>query len=477
MASLKANALSIIDTITLAVAGTAPSYSLNATTAALIAAVGLAAPGALALGAIPMFGIAFAFKHLNNWRADAGTSYSWVGRSINPYLGFLCAWTFLTLSTAFMVAAALPVGVTTLTLIAPQQQDSVWLATVAGSLWFTAIATMTILGVHVAAGLQKVMTAIETMALLALAIGAFIKFGNHPINPVSLSWFSPFAFGNLQTFMAGMLVAVFYYFGWDVSSNVAEETEGANQTPGDSGLLGMIGIVVLFLLMQVSVQLGMTPETIEANSANLFAALGNSILPQPWGNIAILAVLLSTIGTIQTQLTQCARTLFSMGRDRVIHEKFAEIHPRFQTPWLAGLVITVLGLFLLILSSSSASVGAIMTSLISAIGVMVSFYYGMTGLACAWYYRKTLRQSRQSLFMRGIWPIASAIFLLGLALIQIPALGSRVATYTVGAIALGLLPMLYFRLRYNSPFYKEPPEHHRLQPIEATAEVSEVQKI
>ena len=63
--SLKQNALSIVDTITLAVAGTAPSYSLNATTAALIGAVGLAAPGALLYGAIPMFGISFAFKYLN----------------------------------------------------------------------------------------------------------------------------------------------------------------------------------------------------------------------------------------------------------------------------------------------------------------------------------------------------------------------------------------------------------------------------
>src|SRR5512141_3433121 len=127
---LKENALSVIDTITLAVAGSAPSYSLNATTAALIAAVGLASPGALVYGAIPMFGISFAFKYLNEWRADAGAAYAWVGRSISPYLGFLSAWTFLTLSTAFMVAAALPVGVTTLALVAPQYQDSVLLATI-----------------------------------------------------------------------------------------------------------------------------------------------------------------------------------------------------------------------------------------------------------------------------------------------------------------------------------------------------------
>jgi amino acid transporter len=319
---LKENALSVIDTVTLAVAGTAPSYSLNATTAALVAAVGLASPGALLYAAIPMFGISVAFMHLNRWRADAGTAYAWVGRSINPVLGFLCAWTFLVLSTAFMVAAALPVGVTTLNLIAPQYQDNVLLATIAGGIWFVAVATLTIVGVNVATKFQRVMTAIEVISLLVLAIGAFVKFSANPVNPFSWAWFSPTAFGNFQTFIAGMLVAMFYYFGWDVSSNVAEESKNANSVPGNSGVLGMVGIFLLFLLLQVAIQMGLTPDQVEKNSADLLPALGDAILPRPWGSIAILAVLVSTIGTIETQLTQCARTLFSMGRDRVIHEKF-----------------------------------------------------------------------------------------------------------------------------------------------------------
>jgi amino acid transporter len=461
--SLKHNALSIVDTITLAVAGTAPSYSLNATTAALIGAVGLASPGALLYGAIPMFGISFAFKYLNQWRADAGTAYAWVGRAINPYLGFLSAWTFLILSTAFMVAAALPVGVITLAWVAPKLQDNVMASAIVGGLWFVAVATLTILGVHLAASFQKVMTAIEAIALLVLAIAAFLKFSAAPQNAFSLNWFSPLAFGNFQTFMAGMLVAVFYYFGWDVSSNVAEETEDSNAAPGNSGIIGMIGIVVLFMLIQVTVQMGMTAEMVEKNSANLFAAFGDAILPRPWGQIAVLAVLLSTVGTIETQMTQCARTLFSMGRDRVIHEKFAEIHPRFQTPWLAGLVITVLALFLMIVSSSSESIGAVMKSLISAIGVMVSFYYGMSGLACAYYYRKVLRSSAKTLFMRGIWPVASAIFLLILAAMQLPTLGWSVSLFTIGAIAIGCLPMVYYRFRYRSSFYAASSEYYGLR--------------
>lgn len=458
--ALKANALSIVDTVALAIAGSAPSYSLNATTAALVATVGFASPAALLLGAIPMFGISFAFKYLNEWRADAGATYAWVGRSLNPYLGFLSAWTFLTLSTAFMVAATLPLGVTTLSLFAPQLQENVLAATVVGGLWFAGVATLTMVGVHFAASVQRIMTGLETIALLVLAVGAFIKFSANPVNPFSWQWFSPQAFGSPETFMAGMLVAVFYYFGWDVSSNVAEETQDSNSAAGKSGVIGMVGVVVLLILIQVSVQMGLSQATIEQNSANILGVLGDAILPAPWGKVAVLAIILSTVGTIETQMTQCARALFSMSRDRVVHEKFSEIHPQFQTPWLASLLVTVLALFLLILSSSSESIGTVMTSLISSIGVMVSLYYGMTGLACAWYYRKMLKRDWQTLVMKGIWPAASAVFLLGLGVMQIPTLGWDVSLYTLGAIAVGLLPMIYFRLAYRSHFYTQPIEQY-----------------
>jgi amino acid transporter len=97
---------------------------------------------------------------------------------------------------------------------------------------------------------------------------------------------------------------VFYFFGWDVSSNVAEETENSNAAPGNSGIIGMIGIVILFMLIQVTVQMGMTAEMVEKDGANLLATFGDLVLPRPWGQIAVLAVLLSTVGTIETQMTQ-----------------------------------------------------------------------------------------------------------------------------------------------------------------------------
>ena len=452
---LKENALSLLDTVTLAVAGSAPSYSLNATTAALVAAVGLAAPAALLFGAIPMFGISFAFKYLNLWRADAGAAYAWVGRSISPTLGFMTGWTFLVLSTVFLVTAALPVGVATLHLVAPAHESSVAFAALVGGLWFSAIAVLTIVGVHAAAAFQKIMTGIEVLALLALMVGAYVTFSAHPVHPFSLGWFSPTAFGDVDTFMAGMLVAVFYYFGWDVTSNVAEEAEGTGASGGASGVYGMVGVMAAFLIVQVAVQTGMTLEMVEQHGANLLSAFGDAVLPRPWGNLAILAVVLSTVGTIETQMTQCARLLYAMGRDGVLHPRFAEIHPRFQTPWLAGVVVWGLAIALLALSSASASVGGVMIRLISAIGVMVSLYYGLTGAACVWYYRRSLTADSRTLIMRGIWPGLSAAFLLYLGGRQTLALGSDVAALTVAALAVGLGPMLYFRLRYKSAFYAE----------------------
>jgi hypothetical protein len=96
-----------------------------------------------------------------------------------------------------------------------------------------------------------------------------------------------------------------------------------------------------------------------------------------------------------------------------------------------------------------------MSSLISAIGVMVCFYYGMTGLACAYYYRKVLRSNRQTFWLKGVWPVSSAIFLLILAAIQLPSLGWSVSLFTLGAIAISCLPMVYYRFKYRSSFYFE----------------------
>jgi amino acid transporter len=176
--------------------------------------------------------------------------------------------------------------------------------------------------------------------------------------------------------------------------------------------------------------------------------------------MAVLAVVLSTVGTVETQLTQCARLLYAMGRDRVLAPRFAEVHPRFQTPWLSGVVVWALAVVLIVWSSASESVGSVMISLISAIGIMVAIYYGLTGLACVYYYRRMLTRDGATFVMRGLWPGLSAVFLLYLGARQAVELGAEIAGLTLVSLALGVVPLIYFRARFRSDFYSDPREKY-----------------
>jgi hypothetical protein len=59
------------------------------------------------------------------------------------------------------------------------------------------------------------------------------------------------------------------------------------------------------------------------------------------------------------------------------------------------------------------SAGTVIADAVSALGVMIAFYYGLTGFTCAWYYRKTLGQSARNLWLRGILPVVGALMLYG----------------------------------------------------------------
>jgi amino acid transporter len=152
--SLKTGALSFLDTLTMAIAGSASAYSVTVSTAALVTAAGVAGPAALWIAALPIMGIAVAFAYLNRWRPDAGAVYAWVGRAMHPALGFLAGWALLSLSTIFNVAAALPAGQATLELFAPgRSHDVVWAAG-AGAVWFLGVLAIVTFGIKVSAKAQ-----------------------------------------------------------------------------------------------------------------------------------------------------------------------------------------------------------------------------------------------------------------------------------------------------------------------------------
>ncbi len=104
------DALSLLDSVIMGVAGVAPAFTIAASTAALTATVGLGGPASLLYCGIAMFGIVWAFHYLGIREANAGAVYTWASNLLHPVLGYLAVWSLIVSALIFMVAGTLPAG-------------------------------------------------------------------------------------------------------------------------------------------------------------------------------------------------------------------------------------------------------------------------------------------------------------------------------------------------------------------------------
>lgn len=452
--SLARDALGAFESAVMGVAGTAPAFSVAVTTATIVAAVGVLSVGSIFYCGLIMFGIMLAFFHLSKITPHAGAAYAWVGQVFGPTWGFLTGWGLLVASVFFMVSATVPAATSTLVLLFPERvEDTVWVAATA-ALWLSLITAVVTKGIKHASYAQMILTAVETAVVFALIVGAFVEYGGRPAHQPSLIWFSPFSF-TPQLFATGALTAIFFYWGWDVTMNLSEESRGragdAAHAAGRGAFWAMVNLILFFVIMMVVVLIVLSDEEIAQANTNVLYAIANKLFPAPWNYLAVLSTILSTIGTIETQLLQFSRSMFAMARDRMLHPRYAAIHPVWQTPWVATAVIWGLGIVLLFSSSFMPSVGAILQSSILAIGFQICFYMSLAGFACAWHYRARLGDGVYAAGSYVLWPLAASLFMVFIAVYSIPTFDTLTVILGIGGILIGLVPLLLGRRRGARP--------------------------
>jgi amino acid transporter len=441
---LEENSLGLGESVVMGVAGTAPAYSIEITTSTIIATAGIFSPASILTCGLIMFGITFAFINLNKAIASAGTSYAWVSLVFGKTLGFFAGWALLVLCCVFMVSAMIPVANATLLIFKPELMNNVHFVTIIAALWLTAISAVIVRGIKLTSYVQVFMTIIEGIILLAIIVMSFIVFPRAPEHAFSWSWFSPFNFSP-RLFANGALVAIFFYYGWDVTMNLSEETKDPNRTPGRAAFWAMIFLMVFFVIFIVITLLGLSDAEIRHYNTNVIFAIAEKLFGATWGYIAIIAVLLSTVGTVETQMVQFSRTLFAKARDAAIHPRYSKLHPKWRTPYIAIFFIWITGLMLLIVSSFLPTINVILRDSITAIGFQICFYLGLTGLACAWYYRTMIASGTWSSLTHVIWPALSGLFLFFIALYSIPTFDLATNIVGIGGIAIGAVPLLLNR--------------------------------
>jgi amino acid transporter len=465
--SLRSGVLGLFDSVIMGIAGSAPGYSIAATTTALFGAVLYGGPAALLYCGFFMFGIVFAFKYLSKDDSHAGAAYSWVRRALHPILGYLSGWALIVSALIFMVIATFPAGSSLLSLFSNSAASNKSLITIFGALFFLLMVAAVAAGVTVTVSVQIVMSCIEVFLLLLFAILAI--FHGHHVAHFSWHWFSPTVFHDhgSQGFVAGALLAAFYYWGWDVTANLNEETKDASKTSGQGGLIGTICVFALFEVFTVATNLVLTPAqlTNSNNAADILAILGQAVWHGTGGKLIVLAVLLSTIATLETTLIQVTRTLFTMGRDHTLPKALGKIHPVRKTPVVATAFVTVISLLLFVGSQYVGSVSNILTDGFNAIGLQICIYYCLAGLAVVILYRRQLFLSVGNFIFMGLWPLLGAIFMAYIFYQVIPGLNRTTLIVGLGAMALGLIPMGYYWYKGN-PYFNFPEKEDRIAVLE-----------
>ena len=442
--SLQRDAMGLIHSVIMGIGGTAPSFSMAASAATLIAAVGILASATVLYCGLVMFGITFAFTYLNRVDPSAGASFTWVSRIFNPTLGYLSGWTVMVTAVLFMASATIPAASATLLLLAPDLVDNQVVVTLIALAWLLLVIAITVRGTAVAARVQTVFISTEILVLAAIAVAAFMQLGQQAPREITWSDFSPSSFDS-QTFASGAMISLFLFWGWDVTLNLSEETRSGHRASSWGAALAMIALIAIFVSIHTVALVVLDDAQIKEAGTNLLFAIAEKLFPRPWSYLALLVVMLSTVGALASSTLSFSRTLFAKSRHGVAHPRWSRLHPKWKTPHLATLMFVGLGSVLLLVSLVAKDIGEVLRISITAIGLQTAFYYGLTGFACAWSYRQAARKSITILVFAVLWPAASSITMWVAAFLLMRDFDLLTTSLGLGGILLGLVPLLLQR--------------------------------
>ncbi|THA23601.1 APC family permease [Streptomyces sp. RKND-216] len=443
--SLKPNAIGFVDALVIGLNSTSPAYSIAAVIGPVVALVGIYAPGVMLASFVPMLLIASAFYFLNRIDQDCGTTFSWVTRAMGPWAGWLGGWAIM--MTGVLVVGSLADVAVSFGLLAfgldSLAESDLWRQLLA-VLLILVMTAVCVIGTEASARVQNVLILAQVAFLLVFAVVAIYRVyadtGTLGSTTPDVEWLNPFGEGG-AALTGGLLLGVFIYWGWESAVNLTEETEDSVSAPGKAGVWSTIVLLVTYVSVGFAVVAYSGVAFLSENAAEeefLFALLAGEVLGG-WDWVLLLAVSTSAIASTQTTIIPASRTALSMARRQAVPRHYGHISPRFRTPdvstwWVAGIAIV----WYLVLNQISAN--ALFDSL-TALSLLIAFYYALTGVACAVYYRRELTRSVRNLLLIGVGPLVGAALLAWLLVESVRDMSDPANSYS-GESWFGLGPPL-----------------------------------
>jgi amino acid transporter len=412
---LKTGAIGYISNVVIGVASTAPGYSLAATLGFIVAVpgIGLSAPAVLLVSFLPMLCIAFAYNYMNRADPDCGTSFAWVTRALGPQMGWVAGWAIIAADIIVMASLAQIAGIYSFLLVGWQSAaDTTWAVTLVGVIWIAIMTWICVIGIELNATTQKWLLGAEISTLALFAVVALVKVAvtDVPTEPgVTLQWLNPFHISSFNAMVDGVLLGIFIYWGWDSGVAVNEESEDSHSGPGRAAVVSTLLLVLIYVVVSFAAQAYGGEKLLVDNADDVLSVLGGKVFGSPLDKLLIIAVLSSAAASTQTTILPTARTSLSMARWRALPRTFGTVSPRWQTPTVSTIVMGVTSIVWYVAVNQLSQ--NVLGDSVTAIGFMIAWYYGFTGLACIVYYRRSIFRSAKSFVLAGLLPFLGFVSL------------------------------------------------------------------
>jgi APA family basic amino acid/polyamine antiporter len=277
------------------------------------------------------------------------------------------------------------------------------------------------------------------IVLLFIALGwQFIEPANHtpymiPEGTAGHDGFFKHGYGGI---LGGAAIVFFAFIGFDAVSTAAQEAKNPKRDM-PIGILGSLVVCTVLYILFGHVLTGVAPYTdftdpTKGQEASVAYVITEYMKGYEWlSTLITVAILAGFSSVILVMLMGQSRVFYTMSQDGLIPKAFGDLHPRFQTPYKANLILFVfVGLF-------AAFIPGHMAGDLTSFGTLFAFVLVSLGV---WILRRKSPEMQRPFKtpMVPLVPILGAIICLGM----IVAIDQRTLLFAMVWMAVGLL--VYF---------------------------------
>jgi len=366
--------------------------------------------------------------------AAAGGQYVYLREAYHPAVAFVYGWGLLLVTqTGGMAAVAIIFasyfrGLT----------GAAWTESAVASVALLALTGINCFGARAGSNVQSALMLLKIGAIAALVMIGF-AFGHGSFKSGALLG-QPASFGLLKSIGAAMVPIAFAYGGWQTATFVAGEMRDVRRDLSRGLLMGVTGVVVLYVAVNVACLRVLGPTGLDATTTPasdvMRIALGERGAQWIAAGIAV-----STLGFLSQSMLTAPRVYYAMASDSLFFKSVGKLSGKSGAP----VVAIVLQGSAAIIIALSGTYGEILN-----FEVTVDFiFFGMTAASLFIFRRRNTGSETVNYRVPG-HPFTTLLFVLSCAGIVVSAVIASPRNSTVAlCMMLAAVPVYYFWTRFR----------------------------